>query len=67
MATFQVTNPNAGPAIVYVADYLGKKFKQAQEQYGKPLKSIESTFEDENGKRWKLSFGPEETSQEDSE
>lgn len=58
MATFQVSNPKAVPAILYAADYLGKKFKQAQEKYGKPLKAIETEFLDEDGTSWRMSFGP---------
>lgn len=58
MASFTVSNPKGSAAILYAADYLAKKYVKAAEQYGKPLSAIESEFLDENGKRWKLSFGP---------
>lgn len=58
MATITVKNPNGTAAILYAADYLAKKYRQTEKEYAKPMKALETEFEDENGQRWRLTFGP---------
>lgn len=58
MATFKAKNPEAVAALLFGVDYLGKKYRQAEQEYGKPMKAIETEFEDDKGQRWVLTFGP---------
>lgn len=58
MASFRVHNAAAISSLLYGADYLAKKYRQAEAEYGKPMQAIETELVDENGQVWKLSFGP---------